>query len=229
MFRKLRDLFGGDGAKPGEGSGAPFPAPYRQPETNRIYNLLFCDDLEAFRPAPGASPAPWQQVLYRTPGDADRVRALADDADQEGRVRALALHWLRAQGLPVPAGILLGVVVEVPLERGLDVLAAFSDGGVRYLNQTGKLAVVEGGTPATAPIVARLLQASRALVSQIGPWEKPRLAPPKEGRIRLTFLVSDGLYFGEGPMAAMQQDPLAGPVIQQAIALLQAVVDVAAP
>jgi hypothetical protein len=43
----------------------------------------------------------------------------------------------------------------------------------------------------------------------------------------MTFLVSDGLYFGEGPMQAMQRDPLAGPVILEAGRLLQVVVDTA--
>jgi hypothetical protein len=43
----------------------------------------------------------------------------------------------------------------------------------------------------------------------------------------LTFIVSDGLYFGEGPFAALSQDALAGPLIQQATRLLQQVVAIA--
>ncbi|EAQ76287.1 hypothetical protein WH5701_15811 [Synechococcus sp. WH 5701] len=51
-----------------------------------------------------------------------------------------------------------------------------------------------------------------------------RRAPPEDDNIRLTFLVSDGLYFGEGPMTVMQREPLAAPILQTATELLQAVV-----
>lgn len=33
----------------------------------------------------------------------------------------------------------------------------------------------------------------------IGPRHKARLAAPGEGLMRLSFLVADGLYFGQGP------------------------------
>jgi hypothetical protein len=62
-------------------------------------------------------------------------------------------------------------------------------------------------------------------VSQIGPWEKRRLPPPKLGYIRMSFVVSDGLYFGEGPFEVMQNDAMAGPIVQRAGELLRAVVD----
>ena len=74
------------------------------------------------------------------------------------------------------------------------------------------------------PLVKSLFASSEAVVGRIGPWKEARLAPPRLGNIRLTFLVSDGLYFGEGAMSALQRDQMAGPVIQQATTLLQAVV-----
>lgn len=122
---------------------------------------------------------------------------------------------------------LLGVIVEVPLAVGLDALAASSEGGVRYLNQSGKLVVIEG-VPQFLPMVKRLFEVSQPVVQRIGPWTKPRLAPPKPGNVRLTFLVSGGLYFGEGEMAVMQQEPMAEPIIGQATELLQAVVETGA-
>ena len=63
------------------------------------------------------------------------------------------------------------------------------------------------------------------MVQQIGPWDQPRLAPPTAGNARLTFLVSDGLYFGQGPMNVLQADAKGGPVLREAGALLTAVVD----
>ena len=151
------------------------------------------------------------------------LAALAADQTQEGRVRYLAFQRLRLSGQTVPQRQLLGVVVEVPLSGGLDTLAAYTDGGVRYINQSGKMLIAES-VPLFQPLVARLFEASQLVVSRIGPWNEARREPPRAGRVRLTFLVSDGLYFGEGLLSAMQQEPLAAPVIQRATELLQAVV-----
>jgi hypothetical protein len=40
----------------------------------------------------------------------------------------------------------------------------------------------------------------------------------------MTFLVSDGLYFGQGPMAVMQREELAAPLIKASTALLVRIV-----
>jgi hypothetical protein len=206
------------------GAGAatgPTYSPYTSSAANDIYNLLFCDKPEAFQPKTGNQLTSWQSTLASS--NTARLQALASDESQEGRVRYLAFSKLRALGQSVPPKKLLGVIVEVPLSSGLDTLAAFSDGGVRYVNQTGKLAVLED-VRSIKPMVQRLFEVSHAIVQNIDPWGKTRLAPPKQGNVRLTFLVSDGLYFGEGPMHIMQREPLAGPVIQEATVLLQAVV-----
>jgi hypothetical protein len=94
---------------------------------------------------------------------------------------------------------------------------------VRYINHTGKLAFLEP-LPSIQPYVERLFAASQPVVARIGPWREARRPPPKEGQVRLTFLVSEGLYFGEGPMSTMQRDAMASPVIQKATELLQALV-----
>ena len=41
----------------------------------------------------------------------------------------------------------------------------------------------------------------------------------------MTFLVSDGLYFGEGPMEAMQEERMAAPLISAATTLLMKLVE----
>jgi hypothetical protein len=199
-------------------------APYVSDAPNAIYGLLFCDDLAAFAPRPGAAPAPWQTTLFAAQPDAAKVETLARDDHAESRVRALAYYRLRTHGHAAAKGVLLGVVVEVPLDGGLDVMAAYADGSVRYIDHTGRIAVVEPGSLAAAtPQVVRLMELAKPIVAAIGPWDKPRLPPPVRPNLRLSFIVSDGLYFGEGPMAAMQKDKLAGPVFQQATALLMTV------
>ena len=201
-------------------------APYREAAANEIYHLLFCDDARAFAPR-DREPAPWQRTLFLDRPDAEAIRAVATDTALDARVRLLACRRLAQDGeAPAPgAKDLLGVVVEVALDAGLDTLAAYADGSVRYINHTGAMSIFEGRSDALAPAVDRLFSASREVVARIGPWDKPRLAPPERGRVRLSFLVTDGLYFGDGPMSQFQRDPLAGPVIASASALLTQVVD----
>jgi hypothetical protein len=198
----------------------PAHAPYDDAAANAIYDLLFCDRLAAFAPRAGQAPTEWQRTLFQTPAAPAQLQALASDEAQEGRVRLLAYARLRALEQPVPSRVLLGVVVEVPLEQGLDVLAAYSDGGVRYINQTGRIAIFEPLPEFRAPI-DRLFGHAERVVSVIGPWDDARRAPPPAGHVRLTFLVSDGLYFGEGPFDVLARDALAGPVIASATELLQ--------
>jgi hypothetical protein len=223
MFRSFFAVLGVGLVTSSIAMAAPPYAPYANQATDAIYNLLFCDDIAAFRPKGDRPPTPWQTTLFSEPADIGALQALAADASQEGRIRALSYQRLRNAGQKVPGKVLLGVVVEVPLEQGLDTLAAYSEGGVRYINQTGKMGVFEN-VPGLQPLVQDLFKASQLVVDRIGPTEQPRLPPPKPDGIRITFLVSDGLYFGEGAMARMQHDQLAGPVIDTAIALLQQVV-----
>jgi hypothetical protein len=73
--------------------------------------------------------------------------------------------------------------------------------------------------------VGDLFSAAYTLVEQIGPWEGERRPPPTAGNARLTFLVSDGLYFGEGPFDVLARDPMGGPVIDRAAKLMTFLID----
>ena len=203
-------------------AGPTFHRPYGKQDVDYIYNLLFCDDPDLFRPRTGKVDGPYTLILAKTP-DLDALTKLAGDEKQEGRMRAMAYHRLRAAGAKVPKGQLLGVVVEVPMESGLDVLATFSDGGVRYINHTAKMAFVEALPSAMQSPQQALMKASAAAIKKIGPWDKPRRPPPKAPLVRLTFLVSDGLYFGEAPFEAMIKNDIGGPVLDAASQLLSAV------
>jgi len=214
------------GANPREpmAKRAPPPtfAPYENTAANFIYNLMFCDRAESFRARQG-EPAEWERILFTEPPDIPGLRKLSADVSEEGRIRYLAFTRLRDAGVPVAPKILLGVIVEVALSDGLDALAAYSDGGVRYINHSGKMVVVEGVDEFRA-LVRRLFEAAEPVVARIGPWDQPRRPPPGRGGTRLTFLVSDGLYFGEGQMRLLQSDALAGPVLREATQLLTKVV-----
>lgn len=200
-------------------SSFPQHRPYADPAINRIYNMLFCDDPEAFAPQPGRESAPWQVALFTQPADADAVRSLAEDPQQDPRARCLAMNWLRQHGHRVPARLMFGAVLEVPMDAGLDVLAVYTDGSVRYLNHAAAPILVDGPLPTLQPVVQRVLQASQRIVQVIGPSDQAR-KPAPAGNVRLNFLVSDGLYYGEGPMNALGSDAMAGPLIQAGAQLI---------
>jgi hypothetical protein len=66
----------------------------------------------------------------------------------------------------------------------------------------------------------QLFSQSMKIVQQIGPWDQPRRPHPPQGNLRISFLVSGGLYFGEGPMNALFGDPMAGPALMTAAQLM---------
>jgi len=199
--------------------------PYKDESSNLIYELLFCDRPELLKDTPEDKRVePWATLLSDDP-DLAAVRKIADDPEEESRTRMLAYNLLRRNKQDVPGKILLGTIFEVSMTEGHDTLAAFADGSVRYINYTGKISVVEGKVDILTKEIDGLLAASQTVVNLIGPWDKERLPPPRVGNVRMTFLVSDGLYFGEGPMEALQQDKLSAPVVDSATKLFLKVVD----
>jgi hypothetical protein len=201
--------------------------PYADPSTNRIYHALFCDDAQALQPQDGrAALADWQRALLGGPAFIGALRQLAEDGQGDARVRALAFRALAQHGQSVPRRELLGVVIEVPLESGLDTLAAYADGSVRFIHGSGHMTMVEGPNPVVEDTVRQLLAASQAVVNLIGPSDQPRRPAPSQN-VRMSFIVSDGLYFGEGPMEALMADGMAGPVLRSCVALLNKVTSLA--
>jgi hypothetical protein len=223
----LRRILAAAGIRAAAAQGPPDQPPYSPykdgPASNDIYNLLFAEP-DAFKARAGQTPAArWHEALFSEPANVQTLLDLATDSSHDGRIRYLAYTRLREMRHQITTKTLVGVITEIPLPAGLDVLAAYSEGGVRYINATGKMAFFEGVT-SFRPHVEALFAAAEAVIARIAPWHQPRRPPPKAGNVRLTFLVSDGLYFGEGPMAAMQREAMAGPVIQRATELLQATV-----
>ncbi|HEY4286574.1 MAG TPA: hypothetical protein VGN00_05700 [Puia sp.] len=143
------------------------------------------------------------------------------DSDSDPRVKALAYNRLLAGGHKPEKKELFAIIVEVGLDGGLDVLASFNDGTARYINQTGKILIWETTDKASKELTEKLFSEGRQVISQIGPWDKPRRPYPGKGTVRVTFLVSDGLYFGEGPMNVLFSDPMAGPVLNTAAELMK--------
>jgi hypothetical protein len=216
----------GHGAADSSGrTSGPFYRPYKGDAVNHLYNLLFCDNAALFQ---GGADAAGPLGIVLAPGsDRAALQQVAGDSEAESRVRALAFNRLRAMAVPVPEKLLLGTIIEVPQQQGLDVLAVFADGRLRYINQIESPVVFEDSPPAMAGKARDVLRASQAVVDRIGPADEPRRPPPTGGQARMSFLVSDGLYFGEASFDALFQDELAAPVMGHASELLAMLVDTA--
>jgi hypothetical protein len=154
-------------------------------------------------------------------------RQILQHPELESRHYLQAWHFLRQHGQqpsPDVAKQTLGVVVEVAMPEGLDLLAAYPDHSARYYNYSGAGVVWEHPDTSLDSAIDQLLSASQQVVAQIGPWEQARPAPPPRDSARLSFLTPSGLHFGQGPMADLARDPLGGQVLQLATVLMQALI-----
>jgi hypothetical protein len=146
----------------------------------------------------------------------------------ESRQVLQAWHFLRAHGIEPDesiAGEVLGVVAEVPLDAGHDVLAAYRDGSVRYLNHQGGATVIEPPAPApVADAAAAWLAVAQRVADGIGPWDGDGLPPLGPEDLRFTMLTRGGHRFGQGPAPALSADPGGGALLAAATALLQRVI-----
>ena len=123
MLKKLATLVG-LGVAAGVAAQTTAYTPYRDSSTNTIYNLLFGDDLALFKAShKGSVEGPWK-TLFAQPADREGLQALAANATEEARLRILASNALRKLSVPTQRKELLGVIVEVGLDSGLDTLAA---------------------------------------------------------------------------------------------------------
>lgn len=195
-------------------------APYADESVSLIYNLLFCDRQDLFQQNFKSALVPPWSILFAKEPSLDSVAKLASDRSQESRVRMLAFNLLRKAHRDVTEKELLGTIIEVGLPKGLDTLAVFADGSARYINHSGKMVIVEGPQSAFDSEIKRVIAASQPIVAGIGPWDRERLPPPPSGTVRMTFLVSDGLCFSQGPMDVMQKEQMTAPLIESATALL---------
>jgi len=154
-------------------------------------------------------------------------RQILEQPALEPRHYLQAWHFLRKHGQkpsPDTAKLVLGVVIEVTMPEGLDLLAVYSDHSARYYNYSGAGVVWEHPDTSLDSAIDQLLAASSQVVAQIGPWEQEQPAPPPQGHVRLSFLTPSGLHFGQGPFDALSSDPLGGQVLNIATSLMKALI-----
>ncbi len=197
-------------------------APYKDSATNLIYNLLFCDDIDLYKANTQPPHSYPFDILFSETSSIADLQKIINDTTTDPRVKVLAYNKLIASGHRPGKKEIFAVIVEVGLDYGLDVLASFNNGTARYINQTGKILIWDTTTDETANNLTKtLFSNSQSIVNQIAPWDKSRRPHPTKGNARITFLVSDGLTFGEGPINVLFNDPMGSAALTSATQLMQ--------
>lgn len=196
------------------------PRPYDDEAADRFYNLIFCDDPRLPRREREQLSGPWR-VLSGPPPRSSALQTIVAADGADSRARALAAHLLRSRREQPARRCTLAAVIEVALPQGLELLAAYADGAVRYQDAAGRAQVFDVG-PSTVQALAREMVAhGEAFACRHEPWTRPRLPPPRNGELRISMLASDGLRFVEGSFAALQSDADIATIIGRATRLLR--------
>ncbi len=183
------------------------------------------------------STRPWESFAsarnFLQQGDNAKARAtlleLAGTPSLEPRLVLQAWHALRELGQMPPAHLaneLLGVVVEVGMYDGLDLLAAYPDHTARYFNYSGSAVIWERPNQMLDRSVDKILDSACAVLPHIGVWGRRRRPPPEVDVVRLNLLTPAGLSFGEGPFVLLASDPIGGPLIAAATALMKQLTEI---
>lgn len=134
-----------------------------------------------------------------------------------------AWHFLRPLGVNPPADkakIVYGVVVEVGMPNGADIVAAYMDHTARYLHHTGAGVIWERPDASLDAEIEALLKAGQAVANVIGPWDQERPAAPRDNHIRLNMLTPSGLHFGYGAFENLAKEPMGKAIIDPATQLM---------
>jgi hypothetical protein len=173
-----------------------------------------------------------------------RARDLRDAGDVEGAKRELrpvlkmpeletriflqTWHNLRELGEKPPADRareILGIVVEVGMPKGLDIVAAYRDHRARYFNYGGAGVLWERRDDSLDGLIDELLQAGSVVANSIPPWTQEKPPEPKRGNVRINLLTPSGIHLGQGPTEALNQDAMGGPILSAAYGLMKRLVE----
>jgi hypothetical protein len=115
----------------------------------------------------------------------------------------------------------LGIVIEVGLDEGLDLLGVYDDYRTSYVSHSGRRVDWDRPDGSLDAFVAPVLDAARALPPHMGtPWKGPKRALVIRGQVRLNIVTPAGLYFGDGPHEEMARHALGGPLLMTATRLM---------
>lgn len=156
------------------------------------------------------------------------LRPVLKTPDLETRIFLQTWHNLRELGEKPPqdrAKEVLGIVVEVGMPKGLDIVAAYRDHRARYFNYSGAGVLWERRDESLDALIDELLTAGSVVAEAIPAWTQPRPPEPKKGNVRINLLTPSGIHLGQGPTEALNQDAMGGPILSAAYGLMKRLVE----
>ena len=155
------------------------------------------------------------------------LKKITDMPGLEARHYLQAWHFLRQLGVnpsPEKAKIFYGVIVEVAVKGGADLVAAYTDHTARYIHHLGGGVIWEHPDPSLDADIEALLKAGQAVANVIGPWEQERPPAPQGENVRLNMLTPSGLHFGYGAFQTLYEEPMGRSIIDPATRLMQSLI-----
>lgn len=209
-------------------------------KNNKIYKFTIRDTLFGDMPISAwkgnnSSDEPWasfQEVEKYLQTDQTQLAIqllikIIETPNLESRHYIQAWHFLKSLGVYPPGDIakeVYGVIVEVTMNQGVDIVAAYADHTARYFNYSGAAVIWENPDDSLKVEIDNLLNAGRIIILKIGPWEYDRPDVPPAGHARVSILTPSGLHFGQAPINALANDAMGGPIIKAATVLMQALI-----
>ena len=135
------------------------------------------------------------------------IRPVLTMPDLETRVFLQAWHTMRELGENPPADRakeVLGIVVEVGMPKGLDIVAAYRDHRARYFNYSGAGVLWERRDESLDALIDELLTAGSVVANAIPPWTQPN-------RGRASAVACDGTSRRSGATRRAPSAPGAAP------------------
>lgn len=154
-------------------------------------------------------------------------KKIVDMPGLETRHYLQAWYFLRKLGVNPPPEIarnVYGMVVDVFLKTGSEVVACYADHRARYINYQGRGIYWEAPDSSLNEKMDALLKAG------VGPAQNKafdeNLAPPKEiDAVQISILTPSGIPFGMGTFEGWSKDPMGGPIVLAAGELLNGLVE----
>ncbi len=155
-------------------------------------------------------------MLLAARASAPALRKIAEDQTAPPIQRIIALGRLPGRAIKAAPPETLAVFVESGEEDGMDTIAVYADGTVKFIDAAGEVSHLAATRLATKKKVAELMSLGQQLSARIEAWPQARLAPPIRNMVRLTFIATNGYYFGQGPIRMLAKDESGGPIIKLA-------------
>lgn len=190
--------------------------PFKDDAVNRIYNRLFCDNIQLYKLQAKKPYCYPNDILFSESSSILDLQRIIEDKSSCTRLKILAHNELRLKGCCPLVNEVHAIIIELGQESGLSLFAVFSDGTARCLNKSGRFVVWEITDQNGMKLKQELFLKSELILKQFNQLNMPRNLAPVNGNMRITVLDSFGLHFGEEKLDEISQDQISWQILDSA-------------